>query len=172
MTICGAYRSGMAGKTLRGHAWQRRHAAFTLIELLIVLAVIGALAAIAIPGYREYRERANVAKAIIEITGIAQALGVYHVDNRTYPPSLTALGITFPTDPWGHAYVYLPIDVDPPPNPGQKRKDKNLNPINSDYDLYSMGPDGQTQKQLTAAKARDDIVRADNGRFIDVASKH
>ncbi|MFA4968990.1 MAG: prepilin-type N-terminal cleavage/methylation domain-containing protein [Sulfuritalea sp.] len=162
----------MAGKTLRGNVMRRRHAAFTLIELLIVLAVIGALAAIAIPNYREYKERANVAKAIIEITGIAQAIGIYHLDNRTYPASLTALGITLPTDPWGNAYVYLPIDVIPPPNPGQKRKDKNLNPLNSDYDLYSMGPDGQTQKQLTAAKARDDIVRADNGRFIDVASKH
>jgi general secretion pathway protein G len=172
MAICDAHRSGMAGKSLQGNARRRRQAAFTLTELLIVMAVIGALAAIAIPNYREYRERANVTKAIIDITGIAQAIGFYYNENRTYPASLNALGITLPTDPWGHAYAYLAIAVIPPPNTGQKRKDKNLNPLNSDYDLYSMGPDGQTQKQLTAAKARDDIVRADNGRFIDVASKH
>ena len=172
MTICGAFRSGMAGKSLRSNAKRRRQAAFTLTELLIVLAVIGALAAIAVPNYREYKERANVTKAIIDIAGIAQAIGMYYTDNRTYPASLTALGLTLPTDPWGHAYAYLPIDVIPPPNAGEKRKDKNLNPVNSDYDLYSIGPDGQTQKQLTAARARDDIVRADNGRFIDVASQH
>jgi len=172
MGICDAYRSGIKGKSLPGNAGRRRQAAFTLTELLIVMALIGALAAIAIPNYREYSERANVAKAITDINSIAQALKVYENDNRTYPSSLAALGITLPTDPWGSAYVYLAIDIVPPPNTGQKRKDKNLNPLNSDFDLYSMGPDGQTQKQLTAAKARDDIVRADNGRFIDVASKH
>jgi general secretion pathway protein G len=150
----------------------RRQSAFTLIEVMIVLAVIGALAAIAIPNYRDYRERANILKAINDISGIARLLGIYYNDNRTYPTSLSALGITLPTDPWGNAYQYLAIDVTPAPNTGQKRKDKNLNPLNSDFDLYSMGPDGHTQKQLTAAKARDDIVRADNGRFIDVASKH
>ncbi|MDP1734391.1 MAG: type II secretion system protein GspG [Sulfuritalea sp.] len=172
MAICEVHSHGMAGKRMRDDARRGRQAAFTLTELLIVIALIGALAAIAIPNYREYRERANVAKAITDITSIAQALKAYENDNRTYPASLTALGITLPTDPWGRAYVYLAIDIVPPPNTGQKRKDKNLNPLNSDYDLYSMGPDGQTQKQLTAAKARDDIVRADNGRFIDVASKH
>ncbi len=150
----------------------RRQSAFTLTELMVVLALIGALAAIAIPNYRDYQDRARVAKAISDINSIASALALYNKDNRTYPTSLSALGITLPTDPWGNAYQYLAIDVTPAPNTGQKRKDKNLNPLNSDFDLYSMGPDGQTQKQLTAAKARDDIVRADNGRFIDVASKH
>lgn len=150
----------------------RRQSAFSLTELMVVLALIGALAAIAIPNYMDYRNRAKVATAISDINSIASALALYNKDNRTYPASLAALGINLPTDPWGHAYQYLAIDVDPAPNTGQKRKDKNLNPLNSDFDLYSMGPDGQTQKQLTAAKARDDIVRADNGRFIDVASKH
>lgn len=150
----------------------RRQSAFTLTELMVVLALIGALAAIAIPNYRDYQDRARVAKAISDINSIASSLSLYNKDNRTYPASLAALGISIPADPWGNAYQYLAIDVDPAPNTGQKRKDKNLNPLNSDFDLYSKGPDGQTQKQLTAAKARDDIVRADNGRFIDVASKH
>ncbi len=39
-------------------------------------------------------------------------------------------------------------------------------PINSDYDLYSKGPDGASQGPLTAKASRDDIIRANNGRFI------
>jgi general secretion pathway protein G len=52
------------------------------------------------------------------------------------------------------------------------RRDKNLNPLNRDFDLYSVGKDGQTQTQLTAARARDDIVRAGNGSFIGKAEDH
>jgi general secretion pathway protein G len=167
MTMPGHHGAGSDGRAgLRGQT------AFTLIEVLIVIAVIGALAGIAIPNYREYQERARVTQAVTDIAYIAHALGAYYNENRSYPASLTALGITLPTDPWGRAYQYLAIDIDPPPNIGQIRKDKNLNPLNSDFDLYSMGPDGQTQKQLTAAKARDDVVRANNGAFIGVASKH
>lgn len=172
MAECSAFLSVAAGAMAKADNSRRRQSAFTLIELLIAIAVIGALSAIAIPNYRDYKERARVVQAVADIARIAQALGAYHTENRTYPTSLGALGIALPTDPWGNAYAYLAIDVDPPPNVGQRRKDKNLNPLNSDFDLYSKGPDGQTQKQLTAAKARDDVVRAGNGSFIGVASKH
>lgn len=151
---------------------RRDQSAYTLIELLIVMAVIGALAAIAIPKYSDYKDRARVVQAVTDIAEIAHALDAYFNDNRSYPASLGALGITLPVDPWGNAYVYLAIDIVPPPTIGQVRKDKNLNPLNSDFDLYSKGPDRQTQKQLTAAKARDDIVRAGNGSFTGVASQH
>lgn len=134
--------------------------------------MIGALAAIAIPSYREYRERALVARAIGEIAAIANVLERYRVDYHTYPPDLSALPVTVTADPWGNPYGYLAIDFDPAPRIGEIRKDRNLHPLNSDFDLYSNGPDGRTQKQLTARWARDDIVRADNGRFIDVAAKH
>jgi general secretion pathway protein G len=149
-----------------------RQAAFTLIEALVAIVVIGALATIALNSYEGHREKVRVAQAITDIGGIALALNRYHADNRTFPPSLNVLGIPLPTDPWGRAYQYLPIDIDPPPNQGKIRKDKNLNPLNTDFDLYSMGPDGDTAKQLTASKARDDIVRANNGAFIGVAANH
>ena len=42
-------------------------------------------------------------------------------------------------------------------------------PINSDFDLYSMGPDGESSPPLTAKSSRDDIVRANNGNFIGTA---
>lgn len=49
------------------------------------------------------------------------------------------------------------------------RKDRFLVPINSDYDLYSMGKDGESVAPLTAAKSRDDIVRAANGTYVGLA---
>ena len=49
---------------------------------------------------------------------------------------------------------------------GHRRKDHSLVPVNSDYDLYSMGPDGDSQAPFTAQASRDDIVRASNGGYI------
>ena len=150
-----------------------RQCGFTLIELMIVVAIIGAIAGIAIPQYRSYVERVKVASATVDILMIADQLERYYLDDRSYPATLALLRGAYPAiDPWGNPYQYLAIDIVPPPNQGQLRKDKNLNPLNSDFDLYSMGPDGRTQKPLTSAKGRDDIVRAGNGSFVGVASQH
>lgn len=51
------------------------------------------------------------------------------------------------------------------------RKDRFLVPINSDYDLYSVGPDGQSRPPLNAAASRDDIIRAADGAFYGLAEK-
>jgi len=150
-----------------------RQAAFTLVELLITLVILATLTAIAVPSYQSHIQKAKQSQAIKEIAQISMTIERFHSLNNTYPANLAALGGEAPgNDPWGHAYGYLAIDVSPPPTNGEIRKDKNLNPLNSDYDLYSMGPDGETQKQLTAAKGRDDIVRAGNGGFIGLASEH
>lgn len=155
------------------HSRHESQAGFTLVELMITLLVLATLVTIAFPSYQEYIERARRSQAIRDIAEISMIIERFFSLNQTYPANLAALGAGVPAaDPWGHAYEYLAIDVNPAPNPGDVRKDKNLNPLNSDYDLYSMGPDGQTQKQLTAAKARDDIVRAGNGSFIGLASEH
>lgn len=53
----------------------------------------------------------------------------------------------------------------------QARKDRFLVPINTDFDLYSMGKDGTSVPSLTAAASRDDVVRAANGAFIGLASR-
>lgn len=150
----------------------RPQTGFTLLELMITLVIAAALVAIAIPAYAHYRERMRINQAEADVSEIALVLQRYHSQHFTYPPTLAALGMAVPTDPWGNAYRYLPIDINPPPNKGQVRKDKSLNPLNSDFDLYSMGPDGQTQLALTTPAARDDIIRAGNGSFVGVASDY
>ena len=55
---------------------------------------------------------------------------------------------------------------------GQLRKDKNLVPINTDYDLYSKGPDGKSVTPLTANSSRDDIIRANNGAYVGEAEDY
>ncbi len=144
---------------------------FTLIELMAVIAIVGALAALSMPMYAEYLEKVRRSIAIQDIRRIATALDNFFVDQDRYPASLDDLG-GFAPDPWGNPYVYLPINTLPAPNRGALRKDKNLVPLNSDYDLYSMGRDGRSQKPLTAAASRDDIVRAGNGGFIGLATDH
>jgi general secretion pathway protein G len=52
---------------------------------------------------------------------------------------------------------------------GKPRKDRFLHPINSDYDLYSMGKDGESVEPLTAQKSHDDVIRANDGRFVGLA---
>jgi general secretion pathway protein G len=53
---------------------------------------------------------------------------------------------------------------------GQARKDHFLVPINSDYDLYSMGKDGDSVPPLGAQKSLDDVVRANDGGFVGLAA--
>ena len=55
---------------------------------------------------------------------------------------------------------------------GKMRKDRFLVPINSDYDLYSMGEGGTSVPPLTAKSSRDDIIRANDGQFVGLAEKY
>ncbi len=146
-------------------------AAFTLVEILIALLIVALLAAIALPSYSQYINRAKTAKAVQFLAATSLGLESYYGKYFTYPATLSEIGISEPVlDPWGNPYQYLAIDIKPPPNTGDVRRDKNMNPINTDYDLYSDGPDGRTQTQLTAHFARDDIVRAGNGGYVGPAT--
>ena len=66
---------------------------------------------------------------------------------------------------------YLNIAAAGPGN-GAVRKDGKLNPLNSDFDLYSVGADGESMGPLSAVKSRDDIVRANNGAFIGLGEDY
>jgi general secretion pathway protein G len=146
---------------------QRRCAGLTLIELLLGVAALGVLAAIALPNYAEYLERGRRTQAAADIRTLEQTLARFaHENSGRFPESLADLGIRL-NDPWGQPYQYL--NVATARNRGQVRKDRALNPINTDYDLFSMGPDGRSVPPLTAAFSRDDIVRARNGQFVGKA---
>jgi general secretion pathway protein G len=156
-----------------GHRSRTWFTGFTLIELIIVVAIICTLAAIAIPSYISSRNKAKIAVAISEIKMIEKAVLNYKAENDAFPDRLSDIGMDQITDPWGNPYRYLRIDGGKTPGlNGKRRRDKNANPVNSDFDLYSMGRDGLTVAQFTGKKARDDIVRANNGRFCDLAEKH
>lgn len=141
---------------------------FTLIEMLIALVLAGVITAIALPAYSTHVNRGRVAKAIADIKSIEMGLERFMTARGRYPANLAEAGITL-TDPWGQPYRYLNMDG---AKVGQVRKDRSLHPLNTDYDLYSVGPDGKTATPLTASISRDDIVRARNGSFVGPAKDY
>jgi general secretion pathway protein G len=151
-----------------GHALRR--GGFTIIELLVAIAVVVALAAIAVPSYQKHRDKARIAQATSDIKSLDVLITQYYADNMSFPDSLVDIEKAGMLDPWGNPYQYLRLSPLAPGAMGQVRKDKNLVPINADFDLYSMGKDGASVPPLTAQASRDDIVRGSNGRFVGLGS--
>lgn len=88
---------------------------FTLVELMIAVAIIGILASIAIPSYVEYVKKGRRASAQSHLMEIAQREQQYLLDARTYASSLTTLGVTTPADVAN--YYTIQVDVaDTPPS--------------------------------------------------------
>jgi general secretion pathway protein G len=144
-----------------------QHHGWTLVELMIVLAIIATLAAIALPLYTNVQERARVARATADIRILDSEIGVFQAAKGRLPTSLAEIGRDTLKDPWGNPYEYLEFAAGPS---GLVRKDHALHPLNSAYDLYSKGKDGQSQPPLTASASRDDIIRANDGGYIGPAS--
>ena len=141
--------------------------AFTLVELVIVLAILGILAGLAVPIFLGQREKLQSEEVIGDIRLIELKVNQYIAEYGLPPPSLNDLRGIKRKDPWGNNYRYLKIQG--VLTPVGVRKDRNLHPINSDYDLYSMGPDGETAQNLQNPKSYDDLIRANNGRFVGKA---
>lgn len=151
---------------------EQRRSGLTLLELIIAVAVLGALAAIAVPQYVGYRERLAAKRAISDIRLIESQIDRYRDEFGELPASLSGAMREVPLDPWGNPYGFLNLQSGLPGVTGQARKDKNLVPLNTDYDLYSKGPDGESRGPLTAAASRDDIVRANDGDFVGRAEDY
>ncbi|PCI22616.1 MAG: prepilin-type cleavage/methylation domain-containing protein [Piscirickettsiaceae bacterium] len=139
---------------------------FTLIELLSVVAIIGILASLGQAAYYSYVERTSNILVIAEMSTLQDKIDQYVIVHGSLPPDLSVFGS--PMDPWGNPYQYTNFETIS--GNGLKRKDHSLVPINTDYDLFSMGPDGRSSPPLTARHSRDDIIRANNGAFFGVAS--
>ncbi|MFN7204076.1 MAG: type II secretion system major pseudopilin GspG [Burkholderiales bacterium] len=121
----------------------RQTRGFTLLELLVVIVIIGLLAAYVGPRYFSQLSKSERSTAKAQIEGLGKALDAYRLDTGRYPSTeqgLNALVIrpgdeskwsgpylqkAVPPDPWGRPYVYR--------SPGQ----------NADFDLFSLGKDGQ-----------------------------
>lgn len=122
-----------------------RAAGFTLIELMVVLVIIGVLAALIVPNVLDRTDDARSTAARTDIGNLMQALKLYKLDNQRYPSAEQGLQALIarpstppvpgnwrpyleklPTDPWGHPYQYL--------NPG----------IRGEIDVMSFGADGQS----------------------------
>lgn len=138
----------------------------TLVELMLAVLIVGVLAAIASAGYGHYRSKLNIRIAVQDIAMMSMLIKGMCEEDGQCPAALPA-SLAGKLDPWGQPYRYLAIG-----QPGQSRKDHSLVPINSDFDLYSVGPDGKSSPPLTAKGSRDDIVRASDGGFIGVAADY
>ena len=124
---------------------KRRATGFTLIEVMVVVVILGILAAIVVPRIMDRPDEARITKARQDIRALEAALNLYRLDNYSYPTTdqgLEALAQKpvpepprwkeggyidrLPMDPWQNPYQYL--------SPGTQ----------SAIDIYSMGPDGQS----------------------------
>ncbi len=136
---------------------------------MIALAVLSLSLTFAVPAYRDYVTRAKSSKAISDIGIISMVIERYRAHNGDDPPpNLEAVDRAW-LDPWGEPYIYRTLDG---PNLSAARKNKNLVPINTDFDLYSKGPDGDSVPPLTAKSSKDDIIRANNGAYVGIAENY
>ena len=132
--------------------------------------MIATLTAIAIPNVSTAIENANIGKAVGDLHSIATTIIGYDAVEGQFPNALSDVGFGNFNDPWGNPYQYLNFaNVN---GKGKMRKDRFLVPINSAFDLYSMGQDGQSVPPLTAKVSQDDVVWASDGAYIGLASQY
>jgi general secretion pathway protein G len=159
-----------------------RQAGFTVVETLIACGMIGLLVALAAPRYTNALEVARTAKAIHDI----RTMGNEIVGDRIRlgcVPDLVAIGRADLLDPWRRPYLFAVIETPSAKNNclacsgtciklGDARKDGHLVPLNSDFDLYSVGKNGETGATLNNPKSHDDVVRANGGGFIGLGRNY
>lgn len=141
-----------------------------MTELMVVIAILGVLSAVSIQAYSNFLRKAEASTVVTDIRFLEREVYRHRAMTGYYPESLETVGLNSMPDPWGRPYYYARIcDVW---GKGGLRKDRFLNPLNTDFDLYSYGKDGKTAPQLNEPEARDDIVRANNGEFVGLATDY
>jgi len=157
-------------KRITRNRWNR---GFTLIEVCIVIAIIGTLSAIAIPNYLGYKNKAKIMVAVTDIRMIEKQIALFVFNNEGQLPNnlsdLTTIGTI--NDPWGNPYQYTRIDGGSVKGKAKLRRNMSDNPVDTDYDLYSMGRDGLSKPEFKYKDSRDDIVRAYEGQYVGLVSE-
>lgn len=124
---------------------RRSQEAFTLIELLLVLVILGILAALVVPKFSGRTEQARVTAAQTQIATFGTALDAFEVDNGYYPKGRNGLQdlVQQPRDAqnWKGPYLKNDVPLDPWNNPYVYECPGKHNP--SGYDLMSTGPDAR-----------------------------
>jgi general secretion pathway protein G len=121
---------------------------FTLVEIMLVVIIIGVLAAMVVPRFAGRTEQARIARAKADIAIIGQALDLYELDLGQYPESLELLVQREAPSSleeeaasrWNGPYLKKGLPKDPWGRPYRLRAESQHN---QDYDLFSFGPDGQ-----------------------------
>jgi general secretion pathway protein G len=134
-----------------------------------VCALIGTLSAMAATTGVAALKRARITRAIGDLRTLDTDIRAYELEHHKWPATLADVRMVVPNDPWGRPYVYT--DLSQKGSKGKARKDHKLNPINADFDLYSVGEDGKSATPLPAAASQDDVIRAREGAFLGLASE-
>ncbi|KKK85545.1 hypothetical protein LCGC14_2772230, partial [marine sediment metagenome] len=161
----GCIRNDDHPKKLRAFEKLRVHnqAGFTLLELMATVVLVFIITIFATPWYGDFVHRARVTHAIGDIGEIQIKAQTFDLNNRRYPTNLAELGMDGLLDPWGAPYQFLSFDGIE--GNGPKRKNRDMVPVNTQFDVYSMGPDGETASPFTSTLGRDDVVMAGDGTF-------
>jgi len=138
---------------------------------MVAVAIVGLLMAVALPGYQNFIDKGNAAESSAAMLEVQNKIEIYIAQHNAMPASLDDLGVELEKDKWGNDFVYIPLEGHEA-NLQYARADAAIVVLNSDYDLWSPGKDGMTNKVITHDAAQDDIIRAGNGAYFGLAKDY
>jgi len=131
---------------------------FSLVELIVILVIIGILVVIAIPTFTFVRDRAQVSRCEGDLRTLEKDITAYMIDKSFPPNSLDDIGWGSRNDPWGNPFQYQ--------KPSSYTDISGVILLNSDFDIFSKGRDGNSTQSLTDVACDDDVIRGSDGGYV------